>query len=639
MARWFAAAAAFVFLACVPAFAAQPPIETYGRLPQTEFVALSPSGQRIAYVATAGDNRKLIVRTTDGTTLQTTDLRGDKPRQVIWAGEDHVILRTTMTEQLWGGEPHTYETFRTFVLNLKTKDLLVLFKGSTQAWPAETGFYGTREVDGHWFGYFSALPRRTSRDVGTTTFIQPALFRVELDLGGDEKIVNAVGWALAADGTVAAHVDFDTVADKWKLITGVAGRHLAEIDDYFHDSSLLGMGRTPGTVIYSRQDSPTGALLELPVSGEGAPVGLPGDIDSRVIEDVDGRAIGLSQEGDRLHPQFFDPTVEKKVNAVVQAFQPNAVDIESWSRDFNRIVVRSNGADDAGTYYLVDIPGQKVDMIGKAYPTLGAGQIGPTRMVGYKAGDGTALQGVLTLPPGPETRNRPLIVLPHDQIQQRDHLGFHWLAQAFASRGYVVFQPNYRGSTGYGLALRKAGYGELGKKMQSDIADGVAELARQGIADAKRACIVGQGYGGYAALAGVTVQQGQYRCAVGIGAVTDLSGLYDWGLGRYGRTGDGIRKFERRLGLKGGGGSALDAYSPSALAAKADAPVLLVYGKEDTTIPASQSETMAKALENAGKPVKLVVLKDEDHWLSRETTRLQALTETIAFVEKNDPPG
>lgn len=290
MGRLFAVAAAVVFLASASASAAQPPIETYGRLPQTELVALSPSGQRIAYVATTGENRKLIVRTTDGTALQTTDLRGDKPRQVIWAGEDHVILRTTMTEQLWGGEPHTYETFRTFVLNLKTKDMLVLFKGSTQAWPAETGFYGTREVDGHWFGYFGALPRRTSRDVGTVTFIEPALFRVELDLGGDEKIVNAAGWALAADGSIAAHVDFDVVADKWKLITGLSGRHLVEIDDFFHDSSLLGMGRTPGTVIYSRQDSPTGALLELPVSGEGAAVSLPGDVDSRVIDDEIGRA-------------------------------------------------------------------------------------------------------------------------------------------------------------------------------------------------------------------------------------------------------------------------------------------------------------------------------------------------------------
>jgi len=88
---------------------------------------------------------------------------------------------------------------------------------------------------------------------------------------------------------------------------------------------------------------------------------------------------------------------------------------------------------------------------------------------------------------------------------------------------YAVFQPNYRGSSGYGVEFRNAGLGQWGRKMQTDISDGVADLAKKGVIDPKRACIVGASYGGYAALAGVTVQQGLYRCAVSVAGVSDLT--------------------------------------------------------------------------------------------------------------------
>jgi dipeptidyl aminopeptidase/acylaminoacyl peptidase len=112
--------------------------------------------------------------------------------------------------------------------------------------------------------------------------------------------------------------------------------------------------------------------------------------------------------------------------------------------------------------------------------------------------------------------------MPHGGPEARDYPVFDWWAQAFASRGYVVLQPNFRGSTGYGAAFLRAGYGEWGRKMQSDISDGLAFLVDAGIADPGRACIVGASYGGYAALAGVTLQKGLYRCAVSVAGISDL---------------------------------------------------------------------------------------------------------------------
>ncbi|MEI9984601.1 MAG: prolyl oligopeptidase family serine peptidase [Aliidongia sp.] len=144
----------------------------------------------------------------------------------------------------------------------------------------------------------------------------------------------------------------------------------------------------------------------------------------------------------------------------------------------------------------------------------------------------------------------------------RDYLEFDWWAQAFASRGYVVFQPNFRGSTGYGTPFLRAGDGEWGRKMQTDISDGVAELVKQSIVDAKRACIVGGSYGGYAALAGVTVQHGLYRCAVSVGGVTDLNDLVDWTVSRSNRYSVSVKYLQRELGTESFDDVALDALSP-----------------------------------------------------------------------------
>ena len=637
------AALAIVLSLSTEGVAAAPPvIDLYAQLPATALVALSPSGQRIAYVTTSGATRQLVIRTVDGPALQTTDLGDDIPCAVDWAGEDHVVFQVSLTEiaasgrGLAGGKWRPYETFRAFSINLATKQTLVLFKFSTDVLPAETGYYGARNADGHWYGYFGAIPRRINRDINHTTIIQEALYRVDLDSGDYNRLVMASGWAIAGDGTVAAHGSYDPFGQRWTLGAGAEGHQFLSIDDSFYESDLLGLGRRPDTVLVRRWDRADGALWEQPLS-DGAAVNLAEDPATAPIYNADGLLIGLLREGDRRQVQLFDPAQQKKLDAVVQAFAPSVAEFVTASSRFDRIVVFASAPDDAGTYYVVDIAAQKVVPIGKTYP--GLDRIAPTRILTYKAGDGTDLQGVLTIPPGAEVKARALVVLPHDGPNVRDHLDFNWLAQAFASHGYVVFQPNYRGSSGFGLAFRNAGFGQLGRKAETDISDGIAELARQAVVDPKRVCIVGAGFGGYAALAGVTLQHGLYRCAAAINGIADLPGQLGWGVDRMGELGPNIRAYERRLGASSSADGSIAAFSPASLADKADAPVLLLWGSDDVLVPPSQGETMARALEKAGKPVKQVVLKNEDHGLSHEATRRQLLAELVEFVQQNDPPG
>src|SRR5260221_8896530 len=272
------------------------------------------------------------------------------------------------------------------------------------------------------------------------------------------------------------------------------------------------------------------------------------------------------------------------------------------------------------------------------YPTILQENVAPAKMVSYKAADGLEMEGVLTLPPGREPKALALVVMPHGGPQSRDYLGFDYWAQAFASRGYAVFQPNFRGSDGYGAAFRDAGFDQWGRKMQTDISDGVAELAGQGVVDPKRACIVGASYGGYAALAGVTVQQGLYRCAVSLGGVADPAAFLRAREASGERNAE-VRYWRKFLGAASSSDSSLGDISPMKLAARADAPVLIAYGKDDTVVRIGQSRDMASALKGAGKPVEELELPDEDHWLSRQAGRVQWITASVAFVEKHNPPN
>ena len=233
----------------------------------------------------------------------------------------------------------------------------------------------------------------------------------------------------------------------------------------------------------------------------------------------------------------------------------------------------------------------------------------------------------------------PLIVLAHGGPAARDVLGFDWWAQAIASRGYAVLQPNFRGSTGYGRDFLEAGYGEWVRKMQPDLSDGVRWLAGQGVIDPARVCIVGASYGGYAALAGPTLDRGVYRCAVSVNGVSDLRRMVD----REARMraedeNAAVRYWNRFMGAERLGDRSLDERSPFRLAEQADAPILLIHGRDDTVVPVEQSRLMAQALRRAGKPVELVELDGEEHWLSRSSTRLQMLTALMAFLLEHNPP-
>jgi dipeptidyl aminopeptidase/acylaminoacyl peptidase len=305
------------------------------------------------------------------------------------------------------------------------------------------------------------------------------------------------------------------------------------------------------------------------------------------------------------------------------------------------MVAYTEGATDSGTYWLVDIDKTSARPIGSARPTIKAEDLGEVRTVDYQASDGLALDGVLTLPPKSAGKGLALVVLLEGGPSRlRNSPNLSMTAQAFASRGYAVLQPNYRGMLGYGEAFRKAAEGEVGRKLQTDISDGVAALARTGVIDPKRVCIVGSGYGAYAALAGVTLQNGIYRCAAGGDGVYDLPN-FDASVRRL--VGADLRAMTSRLARLGPtAGQDLKAISPMFHAGQADAPVLLVLTEVVEEEISGQSRRMERGLRNAGRSVEVFVNPDpksrDEQGRSDEDRNKALLAAIVAFVERYNPP-
>ena len=636
---WLAVAAALAGALPSLAAAALPPLEAYGRLPAIEDASLSPSGGRFAVVVADKDGRKVVVRKSDGEMLGGVAFGTAKIRAVTFAGEDHVLITETATVSRPVIGLRTTEMEGIIDFNVKTRASYMIFAKSNQYVDAVLGFHGVRQVGGKWYAYVGGVTWEAVAPHSDGGVIYPDLYRIDLDTGRAERVATSAqrsrDWMIGADGAVLANSVYDPGRRQYTVYPGAGMEHPVLQRTGDDALSLLSPGRTPGTVVVVERTENSIEGREIPLGGGGEGVVLiSGDNAAGALVDREShRLVGMSNLSG---PKLLDPMLQKRIDDSRAAFAGEKAELVSFSHDFAQMIFLTEGPHDAGRYWLVDAVGRSAIPLGEVRPDLPPAEVGPTRMFAYKAADGLGMEGVLTLPPGREAKNLPVVVMPHGgPIVVGDRVGFDWWAQALASRGYAVFQPNYRGTLGYGEAFRHAAEGQYGRKMQTDISDGLAALAQAGIVDPKRACIVGASYGGYAALAGVTLQHGLYRCAVSVAGVSDMGRMLIWTRERGDARDTRAQDFWR--GLTGAQTSDMDAVSPLKAAARADAPILLIHGENDSVVPIEQSRAMQKALASAGKPADFVLMDGEDHWLSNAPTRLAMLKAVVAFVEQHDP--
>jgi pimeloyl-ACP methyl ester carboxylesterase len=357
------------------------------------------------------------------------------------------------------------------------------------------------------------------------------------------------------------------------------------------------------------------------------------DVEDVEVDPSSSTAIGARLGGPTQGIHWFDPVADARFQKVARAFKGRTVRLLGHSDDNQRVLARVFGPSSAPVVYLVDFTTHRADIVGEEYPGLVDVPLGEVRAISYTARDGTAIPAYLTLPPGANAKGLPLVVMPHGGPESRDENDFDWWSQFLASRGYAVLRPQFRGSTGFGDAFRLAGRKQWGGLMQDDVTDGVRAMIDQGIADAKRVCIVGASYGGFAALAGAAFTPDLYKCAVSVGGITDLPDIIGREKFWFGRESDTAAEWDVTVGSPFD--KAVIENSPARAAGRIHIPILLIHGENDTVVPIAQSEKMARELGKLAKPVTFVRLKGEDHWLSRGETRLQVLKEIEKFLAAN----
>jgi len=339
------------------------------------------------------------------------------------------------------------------------------------------------------------------------------------------------------------------------------------------------------------------------------------------------RVVGVSYSDDFSHYHFLDPDFEKLLASLTKALpgQPS-LRVTDSSMDESKLLIRAGSDNDPGVYYLFDKKLRQLETLLAAREDLEGIKLASVKPIHYQAADGTSIPGYLTLPPGIESaKDLPAIVMPHGGPSARYYWGFDWLAQFYASRGYAVLQPNFRGSTGYGDDFFKQNGFRSWPTAIGDVLDAGKWLVAQGIASPDKLAVVGWSYGGYAALQSAVLDPSVFKAVIAIAPVTDLAELKE----AHRKWSDFV-VVSREIGE----GPHVREGSPALNAAKIKVPVLLFHGEMDRNVPIRQSKEMADRLGAAGVPHELVTWPDLDHQLDDSAARAEMLRKSDAFLRR-----
>jgi dipeptidyl aminopeptidase/acylaminoacyl peptidase len=337
------------------------------------------------------------------------------------------------------------------------------------------------------------------------------------------------------------------------------------------------------------------------------------------------RVVGVSYSTDRNYVEYFSPDIKQLLAVLHKAIPGVQLEIVDSSTDESKMLVFAGSDSDPGVYYLFDRKAHRLDTFLVARDFLEGIKLATMKPITYPSSDGALIPGYLTLPPGHDSAaGLPALVLPHGGPSARDEWGFDWLSQFFANRGYVVLQPNFRGSSGYGDAwFHDNGF----HSWQVAIGDVLAAghwLVKQG-ADPSRLAIFGWSYGGYAALQSAVVEPGTFKAVIAVAPVSDLAALKE----QYRRYIDYemISKFI-------GEGPHMHDGSPIEHVDKFKVPVLIFHGGSDVNVDIEQSRHMAERLKAAGVRCELVTWDELDHHLEDSAARTQMLGRSDAFLRE-----
>jgi len=635
---------------------ALPPVEAFGAIPEISAPKLSPDGAHFAAIQSFNGMPALVIYAV-GPSAGRPVIFPSSAEKIIddfsWARSDRLIVVVKMNMKA-GGDDRIRSWVRALSVSADGKDVAMLLKGSVtlnnNVYAADIVDFDLDDPD-HIFGTLfvptiSGISLRPPSAEDDDTDFRLDVLKIDLHSGEGHYFMagnyQTRQWYMDGHGNVVARLDRSThpLTDHVKILEDGSWKETRTFDaSGDNGAAIVGLSDDSKALVRLDRDDNAFAVLvrdELASSAESQMFGQPGyDVDRALTDEWTGHVVGAVYSDDKPEFRYFDPERTALQRGLEHVFPGLTVHAVSMSQDKSRVIVEVQGPRNPLTYYFLDRKTHQASIILTAYAHLTEADLGEMKPYPYAARDGLQIPAYLTLPPGKEPKNLPVVIMPHGGPDARDELGFDWWAQFLANRGYAVLQPNYRGSSGYGYKFTQAGLHEWGLKMQDDISDGAKKLIADGIADPKRICIVGASYGGYAALAGATLTPDLYACAMSFAGVSDLLAMLSTAKNDHPYAPDILSFWQSRIGSRDDQGDQLRATSPARHADQVRCPILLMHGEGDTTVRISQSEKMYDALKDAGKDVQFIRVPGEDHYLNFSETRIRMLTELEAFLKKN----
>jgi dienelactone hydrolase len=592
----------------------------------TLYASISPDGKHIASVIFNGTNYGLVLHDTETLTprLIKAGARATEgfysytkaPREVTWVGNDLLAVNYGLVAE-------------TIDLNgKKGRELGEEVIGHAEpGLPLSSNLLVYTDVED---GDIAMINARTGVK---TKFDLPRgkTLRRAFDRRGQLRAVTMVNSAFWKDVSVISNWYKKSVDSEWEKLA-----EFKITDEYW--TPMYVPDEADQLVVVSRGERNTYAIFNYDTKHRKTTDMLAGHPTQDIL-----RVDGLEQSTfdhvitGGLVPQdiWFDAQWGNVQQAVDKAL-PNRINRITGNPKGN-VLVYTRGDNEPGSWYLADMAEGSMRLVARSKPSVAGVELLPMKPFTYTAPDGLKVPTFLTQP-AKASGPAPLVVLIHGGPQARDYWGWNEEVQILAAHGYAVFQPQFRGSTGFGRRFEEAGFGQWGRAMQDDITVGVQQLIAQGIADPARVCIVGSSFGGYAALWGLVKTPDLYQCGVSFAGVSDIEYMFHDGSDRV-KSKTGTEWMLSRIGDVRLEPGRFDDVSPLKHADKIRAPVLLIHGEMDRRVPISHAEKMKAVLGKLGKKVEWLTFEDEGHGIFYIRNELIYYTKLLEFLDRYIAPG
>lgn len=624
--------------------AAPTAIETLFDHPRYGMAELSPNTRNLAITAKVGERMRLLVIDLESRKATQAASFGDadvawftwlNDRRLVFSVDDQKAVTSEQPGEGLFAVDADGGDLRELIPTIKKQLRSALYVGAFRVGKFLARVRGTddmlvmRHESGQKGMYVMRQNTRTKREVSAVTGIAGDIVYAKADAAGELRAVMSVDrdgramvWYRAdAESKWGEVARFDSLygTDVWRpvgfaadgktmWVSARAGEDLAAIHEFDPVARRLG---------------------EKSLSHPSADI-----VDTLHFDPGTGNLLGVTVEAAERRETWFDPGWAK-AQASIDAALPGLINRLSGDAK-SRLLVYSFADRNPGGYHLYDVEQGRLSELFTVRPDIEPAQMSQTRLIRYAARDQLSIPAYLTLPHGAEEKNLPLVVLVHGgPYYVRDHWGFNPEVQFLASRGYAVLQPQFRGTGGFGARLFRAGWKNWGLAMQDDLTDGVKFLIDKGTVDARRVCIMGASYGGYAAFMATIKDPGVFRCGIGIAGVTDLNLLFSATWTDYANSVWSDFGMKELIGDPGKLKSQFASTSPAKQASRVAAPLLIAHGSDDHRVPRAHGEALHEALAAEKKPHEWLVFDGEGHGLMKAENRHTLYRAVERFLQQH----